>query len=407
MAKSDRDLAGAWLYTIIFWQGVASMRQGENENCLECRGDSACIYPLSASAIHTKPAGSRAAIRYFTEYLQRFPDDLAVVWLLNLAYMTLGEYPDKVPPQYRLPVDRFGKDDDIGRFRDISHLVDLNRRNMAGGAVMDDFDNDGLLDVVVTTWGTQGMGFFRNKGDGTFEDRTEAAGLAGQYAGSNLVQGDYDNDGFLDIFVMRGGWMPYPLRPTLLHNNGNGTFTDVTKQAGLMAPINTMAAQWADFDNDGRLDLFVCCERGPNHLYRNKGNGTFEDVTERAGVAGKEEVCKGAAWIDYDNDGYPDLFVTYMHSTPQLFHNNRDGTFTDVTSAMGIDGPFRGFSCWAFDYDNDGWLDIFATCYDGNLGDAVRGMMGQAARSRCGRDALVSQCRRQNVSGCQQGGRPR
>jgi hypothetical protein len=167
------------------------------------------------------------------------------------------------------------------------------------------------------------------------------------------------------------------MRPSLLRNNGDGTFTDVTREAGLMDPVNSICATWADYDNDGFLDLFVCNETGPNRLYRNRGDGTFEEVAVRAGVQGKLQHCKGAAWIDYDNDAYPDLFVTYLGSTPQLFHNNRDGTFTDVTTAMGITGPRGGFSCWAFDYDNDGWLDIFATSYQRTLADLVHSMRGE------------------------------
>ena len=129
---------------------------------------------------------------------------------------------------------------------------------------MDDFDNDGLLDLVVTSCDpAQAMAFYRNKGDGTFEDRTEAAGLSKQYGGLNCVQTDYNNDGFLDIFVPRGAWFQYPMRPSLLRNNGNGTFTDVTREAGLMDPVNSSCGTWADFDNDGFLDLYVCNETGP------------------------------------------------------------------------------------------------------------------------------------------------
>jgi hypothetical protein len=377
-AEASDELKKKWLYTIVFFQGVAGLRRGETENCIDCRGEGACIFPLRPSAVHTNPAGSRLAIKHFTEYFQQFPDDLGVRWLLNLAYMTLGEHPHKTPPEYLMTFDRFGNEADIGRFKDIGHLAGVNRLNMAGGAIMDDFDNDGLLDLVVSTWDShQGIAYYRNKGDGTFEDRSEAAGLTKQVAGFNIVQTDYNNDGNLDIFVMRGGWMHNGMRPSLLRNNGDGTFTDVTQQAGMMEPINTMAAVWADYDNDGWLDLFVCCERGPNRLYRNHRDGTFEEVAFFAGVRGKDETCKGAAWIDYDNDGWPDLFVTYLQSTPQLFHNNRDGTFTDVTAEMGITGPNGGFSCWAFDYDNDGWLDIFATCYDCNLDSLVRNLQGE------------------------------
>jgi hypothetical protein len=382
LVESSDELAEKWLYTVIFLQGVAGLRLGENENCVDCIGESACIFPLRSTAVHTKPEGSRLAIEHFTEYLRQFPDDMGVRWLLNLAYMTLGEHPGQVPSEHRLTFESFGSELDIGRFRDISHLVGVNRLNQAGGAVMDDFDNDGLLDIVTTSWDPgQCMAFYRNKGDGTFEERAQAAGLSKQFGGLNLVQTDYNNDGFLDLFVVRGAWASQPMRPSLLRNNGDGTFTDVTQEAGLMAPMNAITATWADYDNDGLLDLFVCSEIGPNRLYRNQGNGTFKEVAGQAGVLGKRLCAKGANWIDYDNDGYPDLFVNYLRSTPQLFHNNRDGTFSDVTAEMGITGPYGGFSCWAFDYDNDGWLDIFATCYERTLDDAASDLLGQPARS--------------------------
>jgi hypothetical protein len=375
--ESSPQLAKEWLYSVIFFQGIAGMREGENDNCLECRGRGACIFPICPTAVHKNPTGSRRAIQHFTEYLKEFPEDLGVRWLLNLAYMTLGQFPHGVPAQYLLSFDKFGREDDIGQFQDIAHLVGVYRFNEAGGAIMDDFDNDGLLDLVLTSSDpAQAMAFFHNKGDGSFEERTEAAGLSKQYGGLNCVQTDYNNDGFLDIFIPRGAWFQHPMRPSLLRNNGNGTFTDVTRQAGLIDPVSSGCGTWADFDNDGFLDLYLCNETGPNKLYRNRGDGTFEEVAARAGVRGKGQWCKGAAWIDYDNDGYPDLFLNYMDSTAQLFHNNRDGTFSDVTAAMGITGPKGGFSCWAFDYDNDGWLDIFATCYQRDLNHIVGDMLG-------------------------------
>jgi hypothetical protein len=378
--ESSDDLAADWLYTVIYYQGITGLRRGENDNCIECRGESSCIIPIAPAAVHTNPAGSRLAVRHFTEYLGQFPDDLEARWLLNVAHMTLGEFPDKVDPKYLLPMDRFFHSEmDIGKFRDIGHLVGVNRLNESGGAIMDDFDNDGLLDIVISCFDpTEHMAFYHNKGDGTFEDRTEKAGLKDQVGGGlNCVQADYNNDGNLDVFVMRGAWVGRPVRPSLLRNNGDGTFTDVTKEAGLLDPVNSISASWADFDNDGLLDLFVCCENQPNRLYRNKGDGTFEEIAARAGVQGTGKTCKGCAWIDYDNDGYPDLFLNYLQGTAQLFHNNKDGTFTDVTGDMGIDGPKSGFSCWAWDFDNDGWLDIFATSYSRTVGDVVKGMIGQ------------------------------
>ncbi|HEV3438898.1 MAG TPA: VCBS repeat-containing protein [Gemmata sp.] len=301
-----------WLYTIIHHKGVTALRMGENDNCVLCRGESACIFPISPTAVHTNQTGSRLAIEHFSDYLRRFPDDLEVKWLLNLAHMTLGEHPAKVDPHHRLLLDAFCKSEfDVGQFRDISHDVGLTRFNYSGGGIMEDFDNDDLLDLVVTGWApNEPMAFYRNKGDGTFEDRTKAAGLEKQLGGLYCVQTDYNNDGHLDIFIPRGSWLPVnlPQRPSLLRNNGDGTFTDVTREAGLLAPTNSTSATWADYDNDGFLDLFVCCQRQPCLLYRNKGDGTFEEVAARAGL-GNLIGCLGAAWIDFDNDGYPDLFV--------------------------------------------------------------------------------------------------
>ncbi|HEV3118234.1 MAG TPA: CRTAC1 family protein, partial [Gemmataceae bacterium] len=378
--EANDDLAAEWLYTVIYFQGVTALRRGENENCILCRGESSCILPISPAAVHTNPEGSRRAITHFTEYLEQFPDDLEIRWLLNLAHMTLGEYPQQVDPRYLVSLDHWlNCEFDIGKFRDIGERAGVNRLNQSGGAIMEDFDNDGLLDIVVTTLDpTQTMAFYRNKGDGTFEDRTSAAGLSDQLGGLYCVQTDYNNDGHMDIFIARGAWYPYPIRPSLLRNNGNGTFTDVTREAGLLDPVNSNCAAWADFDNDGYLDLFICCEQQPNRLYRNRGDGTFEEVAAKAGVQGHAgDRCKGCAWIDYDNDGYPDLFVNNMGGTAHLYHNNGDGTFTDVTPGMGIDGPRGGFSCWAFDYDNDGWLDIFATSYKRTLAAVVKGLQGQ------------------------------
>jgi hypothetical protein len=376
LVQRDPDLAEEWLFTIVYQQGVTALRLGENDNCVFCRGESSCILPIAPAAVHTNPAGSRLAIERFGEYLRQFPDDLEVRWLLNVAHMTLGEYPHKVDPPLLVSLERFLKSEfDIGKFRDVGDLVGLNRLNHAGGAIMEDFDNDGLLDIVVTSMSpTQSMAFYRNRGDGTFEDRTRAAGLTGQKGGLYCVQGDYNNDGHMDVFIPRGAWLSQPMRPSLLRNNGNGTFTDVTREAGLLEPVNSNSAAWADFDNDGFLDLFVCCERQPNRLYRNRGDGTFEEVAARAGVQGNGGMCKGATWIDFDNDGYPDLFLTNLTGSAQLFRNNRNGTFTDVTQAMGITGPQHGFSCWAWDYDNDGWLDVFATSYLFSLETVVRGL---------------------------------
>jgi hypothetical protein len=373
-------IAHEMLYTVIYLQGVTALRRGETENCVMCRGESSCILPISTAAVHTFPTGSRLAIRHFTEYLERFPDNLEVRWLLNIAYMTLGEYPGKVSPKYLVSLDHYLKNEfDIGKFRDIGQLAGVNRFNMAGGGVMEDFDNDGRLDLAVTTFNPiEHMAYYRNLGNGTFEERTESAGLIQQLGGKNLVQTDYNNDGRMDIFISRGAWLNHPIRQSLLRNNGDGTFTDVTQQVGLLDPVNSTNSSWADYDNDGWLDVYIINETSSNRLYHNRGDGTFEEVSARAGVAGDPNAfCKGANWIDYDNDDYPDLFVDNFRADARLYHNNRNGTFTDMAKSMGIDGPRIGFSCWAWDYDNDGWLDIFATCYERSMEGVVKGLLGQ------------------------------
>jgi hypothetical protein len=132
-------IADKALYTVIYYQGVTALRRGETDNCVMCRGESSCILPIVAAAIHTDATGSRQAIHHFTEYLERFPDDQDVRWLLNLAHMTLGEYPEKVNLRYRVSIDKFLKSEfDIGKFRDIGDKVKVNRFNMGGGAVMED-----------------------------------------------------------------------------------------------------------------------------------------------------------------------------------------------------------------------------------------------------------------------------
>jgi hypothetical protein len=388
--ERNETMAQRGLYSVIYAQGVTALRRGENENCILCRGESSCIIPISPAAIHVNPEGSRLAIGHFTEYLEMFPDDLDVRWLLNLAHMTLGEHPQKVDPRYLISLDRFTKSEfDIGVFRDIGHLVGVNRLNHAGGGIMEDFDNDGLLDIAITTVDATGhMAFYHNTGRGVFEECAASAGLVDQLGGLYCVQTDYNNDGFKDIFIVRGAWYAYPQRPSLLRNNANGTFTDVTGEAGLLEAVNSISASWADYDNDGWLDLFICCERQPSRLYHNRRDGTFEEVSREARVDGGGLVgCKGSAWIDYDNDGYQDLFLNFLvlPATTRLYHNDRDGTFTDVTLEMGLSGPAIGFSCWAWDYDNDGWLDLFATSYDKAVGDMVKGLQGEHHQRNFGR----------------------
>ncbi len=334
-----------------------------------------CLLPIPSGNAYTKTSDSEKAVEYFLKYLEQKPDELEVKWLLNLAYMTLGEYPDKVPPQYLIPPSVFQSAENVGRFRDVAPAAGLDTFSMAGGIIVDDFENNGRLDVVKSSFDLCApMQFFHNNGDGTFTDRAAKAGLADQLGGLNIIQADYNNDGCTDILVLRGGW-EVAQRKSLLRNNCDGTFTDVTAGSGLSVPTATQAGVWVDINNDGLLDLFVGNEAGPAQLFLNNGDGTFKDISHSAGID-KIGFTKGVAAADYDNDGYVDLFVSNLIGPNFLYHNNHDNTFTEVALSAGVQGPVRGFATWFFDYDNDGWPDLFVTSYAVSLEETARTYLG-------------------------------
>lgn len=357
--------------------GVAAMRKGENENCLVNPSAERCLFPLRPGGHHHASAGAEAALGYFAEVLQAQPENIEVRWLLNLAAMLLGRFPDAVPERYRIPARALEPEGKMLRFTDVARSAGLGRPGIAGGTIVEDMDNDGLLDVVFSSVDyCEPLRLFRNLGNGRFEERTEAAGLSGQLGGLNLTSTDYNNDGWADIFVLRGGW-EIAMRNSLLRNNGDGTFTDVTREAGLSSGDHSSHhASWADFDNDGWLDVFVGHELTPSQLFRNRHDGTFEDVTARAGV-GASAFTKGTAAGDYDGDGDIDLYVSNMWGDNSLYRNNGDGTFTDVAKTVGVHGPFASFPTWFFDYDNDGRLDLFVSSYPTSLEEFARHYFGE------------------------------
>src|SRR5215467_8374277 len=219
------------------------------------------------------------------------------------------------------------------------------------------------------------MQYFHNNGDGTFTEQAAKAGLADQLGALNIIQTDFNNDGCLDILMLRGGW-EVPQRKTLLKNNCDGTFTDVTATSGLAEhATSTQAAVWVDINNDGLLDLFVGNENRPSQLFVNKGNGVFEDISHASGVD-RIGFSKGVVAADYDNDGWPDLFVSNLNGPNFLYHNNHNNTFTEVAEEAGVQGPTRGFAAWFFDYDNDGWPDLFVTSYFGSVEETARTYLG-------------------------------
>jgi hypothetical protein len=360
--------------------GVAYLHKSEMENDLYSKPGERCIFPPRSGNCFQRTGDSEKAIQFFTKYVEmkpERPDAVQVKWLLNLAYMTLGKYPAAVPREYLIAPSFFTSKGDIGRFTDVAPAAGLNFASMANGVIAEDFENDGLLDVAVSSYDyCQPLRFFHNNGDGTFTDRTGAAGLSNQLGGLNMIQADYNNDGCMDILVLRGAW-EFPVRKSLLRNNCDGTFTDVTREAGLAEPATrTQTAVWADVNNDGYLDLFVGNENGPSQLFLNKGDGTFEDISHASGVD-RIAFTKGVAAADYDNDGYVDFYVSNLYGGNFLYHNNHDNTFTEVSEAAGVHQPeSQSFAAWFFDYDNDGWPDLFVTSYFFSADETIRSYMG-------------------------------
>ena len=370
---------------------VASLKMGELDNCVSPDGRLICALPLDKSAVHEDKQGAKGAVEYLTRLLELEPENIRAMWLLNIAHMTLGTYPEGAPAQFRVAPQAFESEYHIGRFKEIAPYAGLYAVNPAGGSIIEDFDNDGLLDIMTSTWDPcKPLTYYRNRGDGTFVDYTEYAELSGHFGGLNISQTDYDNDGWMDVLVMRGGWMKMrgQMRMSLLRNNGDNTFTDVTEMSGLASPAYpSQSAAWADYDNDGDLDLFVCNETMreagvestalmfPSQLFRNDGNGRFEDVAQVAGVQ-NWRYCKGSAWGDYDNDGDPDLFISNFGEENRLYRNDGNGMFIDVAPGLGLIDPTDSFATWFWDYDNDGWLDIFVAGYGEDIAEVAADRMG-------------------------------
>jgi tetratricopeptide (TPR) repeat protein len=363
--------------TLLRMIGIAYFHLAEMENGVYHSNNDLGIFPPLPTGSHfEKQENARQAIQYLEQAFDEDPDDYQVRWLLNLSYAYLGEYPGKMPPAELIPPSVFRSPETIGRFKDIGAAVGVNPFFMAGGVLVDDFENNGLLDIVTSSMDVcEPMHYYHNNGDGTFTDRAAQAGLADQLGGLNMTETDYNNDGCIDILVLRGGW-EFPMRKSLLRNNCDGTFTDVTAQSGLGDTVTaTNSAAWADIDNDGFLDLFIANERSPSQLFRNRGDGTFEDISHSAGID-KTQWSKGVTPGDYDNDGYVDFYVSNLDGANLLYHNNHNLTFTEIARQAGVQAPGVGFATWFFDYDNDGWPDLYVGAYPGySIDQIVRSYM--------------------------------
>ena len=275
-----------------------------------------------------------------------------------------------------------------GTFSNVTSSTGVGDTGYGVGGAVGDFDNDGDLDLYVTNFGPNV--FYRNNGDGTFEDVSVNAGVANTQWGTSCAFADVDNDGFLDLYianyaayaierdkrcVIRGIWQycgpgTYPPDTDILyHNSGNGTFTDFSNSSGILnvPAYHGLGVAFADYDNDGDQDIYVANDQDANFLFKNHGDGTFEEVALLSGVSysnmGKEEAGMGTAFGDYNNDGMLDLTVSnFQNETNTLYHNQGGDFFADETITTGIGEVTYSYLGWGinfFDYDNDGYKDIF------------------------------------------------
>ena len=264
-------------------------------------------------------------------------------------------------------------------FQEVGEGAGVRRDPSHGSAGVLDWDGDGRPDLFVTA-PEKAYSLFRNSGDGTFEDVASAAGLSAlrTKGGFGTLVADYDNDGDSDVFVTRDGFQD-PAANSLLRNDG-GVFVDVAGQVGITGVERTIGALFLDYDNDGWLDLYVVNgvkDGAANTLYRNRGDGTFADVTAQAGVGDEGRGFQAVAG-DYDGDLDADLYVVNRQGPNVLYRNEGDGTFEDVTEAMGVAEPFEAVGALFVDYDGDDDLDLFVA--PENEWDAVNAWLNSGVR---------------------------
>jgi len=294
-----------------------------------------------------------------------------------------GTIPQKTGPKYW---NRLYHQKQDGTFEDVTEKAGLQGTGYGMGVAVGDYDNDGYEDLYVTAFG--GNKLYHNNGDGTFTDVTEKAGVGGSGWSTSGAWVDLDNDGLLDLVVLRyvewdfddvwcgerkEGFRAYchpdyfkPITPLVYRNNGNGTFTEISKTIGISKPGKGLGIAFADYDGDGRIDIVVANDSMPEFLYHHKSDGTFEDVGLMSGVAvdaeGHTYAGMGVDFADYNNDGLPDLVITDLaNQMYALYRNNGDGTFAYESYPSGLGRMTMTHSGWGvrfLDYDNDGWKDL-------------------------------------------------
>ncbi len=371
---------------------VAYLRHGENENCVANHNSESCILPLKGKAIHVKKNGSQQAMRYYAMLLEVYPDDIQLKWLFNIAAMMLGDFPQGVPEKFR--IDFAAVDTKVTGFTPLYNAatdLGVDVKGLSGAGIIEDFNGDGFMDVFASSYGIQDNAtLFFSDGKGGFIDVTDSAQLRGITGGLNAKQADFNNDGFMDILLLRGAWLDeggeWP--NSLLRNNGDGTFSDVTFAAGMGSSFYpTETATWADVNNDGWVDVFIANENNdknahPCELFINNGDGTFTDKAKDWGMDGNFGYAKAANFADFNNDGWMDLFLGCLGQPNYLFMNrgkqpNGELKFENIAGKAGVTLPNMSFPAIVVDFDHNGYPDILSTSFPLNRLDYVAQDVGE------------------------------
>jgi hypothetical protein len=384
---------GLSLPVLVFLTGTIPAQQAAKPSSIETP-QARFTDVTSALGVHFQYIASHTASHYLLETMgagvalfDYDNDGRLDIFLVNGAPIKdptpKGSIPQKTGPEYW---NRLYHQKNDGTFEDVTEKAGLQGAGYGMGVAVGDYDNDGYEDLYVTAYG--GNKLYHNNGDGTFTDVTEKSGVGGGGWSTSAAWVDLDNDGFLDLVVLRylqwdfddiwcgehkEGYRSYchpdyfqPISPLVYHNDGNGHFTEVSQKIGISKPGKGLGLALADYDRDGRIDIFVANDSMFEFLYHNKGNGTFEEVGLASGIAadgdGRTYAGMGVDFADYNNDGLPDVVIADLaNQMYALYKNNGDGSFSYASYDSGLGRITRSHSGWGvrfMDYNNDGWKDL-------------------------------------------------
>ncbi len=395
----------------IIWEALAIsyLRQAEVQNCLENYTPANCILPFDEDAIHAEKMYIESSREYLEKLLDADPENYSYHWMYNIAHIAGGSYPDQVNRDFLIPglQDSETLPDGLNapQFRDIGMMSGSGDNRISGSSCVDDFNGNGHLDIFATSYGFgENVTLYISDENGNFSDQTASAGLNGITGGLNVECADVNNSGFTDILILRGAWLgengTHP--NSLLRNNGDGTFTDITYSSGLFETLPTQVAAFADINRNGHLDLFIGNESAsgwqnifsggsgqsppyPSAIFLNNGNETFTRHDSLSGFH-VDAFVKGASWGDINGDGYPDLFISVMGGKNLLFvhrglDENQLPVFEEIGEKAGVQNPQFSFPAWFFDFNNNGLDDLFIATYDVR---AINRVADEVAREKLG-----------------------